>query len=142
MSILRLLGTGGVFDYCHLVGSRAMGCATNDSDYDFIVPDKFQTNIHFISRQCIENHLNIMGIEFEKNNYGTLKVSIEIENRLTIDYNFIFLDDRNFAAWKEATELMKCVTKVASLSKRQRCKIFSNFVVLKGGDKIKNAPSF
>ncbi len=97
------------------VGSRVWGGATNESDYDFIIPTEEKDEV------------------LERNKGNTIES--EYEDRKTVyvedkgkKYNFIFLNEESFKAWERASEMMKAYPHLVLTGRNKRVFLFKMLV--------------
>jgi len=124
-------------DIAALIGSRAIygRNTSHESDFDYIFPEG--------SKNDVINFLNKNTVQFTTNNFGTIKIVVEVRDyAIPFCFNIIFLDERNFSAWSRATKLLKVILNEVNINKRDRLKMFNALVQEFGGAAITNAPSF
>jgi hypothetical protein len=124
-------------DIAALIGSRAIygRNASHESDFDYIFPEG--------TKNAAINVLNKNNVQFTTNNFGTIKIVVEVRDyAIPFCFNIIFLDECNFAAWSKATKLLKVILNEVNINKTDRLKMFNSLVQEFGGAAITNTPSF
>lgn len=114
------------------VGSRTYMPAPK-SDFDIM--------FNPYDREHVLNHLRDKKVCFKEGAEGSVRFTVRVDVGSLVlgdaDINFCFVKD--FRAWKEATELMVCLSKgfpnnpFVNLSKKQRLSIFADIVEKFGG---------
>jgi hypothetical protein len=111
-----------------LVGSRAYNAHKPESDYDYAFLDGKTRNE--VVQQC--QNINIDYIE----NITTGALKFNFEGKI---YNFIFLNEIDYRAWYDATEIMKIISEsfgiahLRQMSKNRRLSLFGPLVNKFGG---------
>ena len=124
-------------DIAALIGSKAIygRNTSHESDFDYIFPEGAKNNVI--------NVLNKNNVQFTTNNFGTIKIVVQVRDyAIPFCFNIIFLDERNFAAWSKATKLLKAILYKVNINKTDRLKMFNALVQEFGGAAITNTPSY
>lgn len=118
-------------------GSRSFDCATRESDWDWCFREKDYGEIF--------EHLESQGIKITQSSgySNSFKFNCSPDSSLfegnglfnTCVFNFIFLNDENFDAWKIATEVMPFHLQKISTTvvKSKRIRLFQELVIFYGG---------